>query len=181
MKHLNADGRTVIERVYTGRWYEPMLSRERQITLRILYVLLFVCGAGLFVFTATRRTRCNATLYVGLLQALAVVLGIWCIYVFVFYIPARGKLTIGEYDSLHKPLIRASGACALCQAALAAASTVCFFLHLDQKDPADLVCALGFLGCTVLFGLIWFLESHLEYAVLDNSTVPPEEGVEIDA
>lgn len=180
VKRINAAGKAIIERVYTGHYYEPMLSRERRITLRVMYLLLFVGGVALFAFTATRSARCNSMLYVGLFQAAAVLMAPWCLYVLIFYLPATGKLTIGEYDTLHKPLIRAALACAICQWLAAAACAVCFLLHLSEPKWTDLFCAGGFAAAGALFGLIWFLESHLEYAVLDNETPTPEDGVEID-
>ncbi len=180
VKRLRPDGRTVIERVYTGHWYEPMLSMERRVRLRILYVLLFLCGAGVFGWAATRRAVCNTVLYVGLFQALAVAMAIWCLYVLVFYIPATGKLTIGEYDTLHKPLIRSAMACAVCLWAAAAAAVVCLVLDRAAAVGRDWLCPAGFALSGALFGLIWFLESRLEYAVLDNETPMPEDGVEID-
>lgn len=180
VKRVRPDGKAVIERVYTGHYFEPMLSKERRVRLRILYVLLFAGGMGVFGWSATRPAVCNTVLYVGAFQALAVAMALWCLYVLIFYIPAVGKLTVGEYDTLHKPLIRSSAACALCQGAAAVAALVCFFLNRDAASASDLLCMGGFVLGGMLFGLIWFLESHLEYAVLDNDTPMPEDGVEID-
>lgn len=180
VKRVRPDGRAVIERVYTGHYFEPMLSKERRVRLRILYVLLFAGGAAVFGWAATRPAVCNTALYVGALQALALVMAMWCLYVLIFYIPASGKMTVGEYDTLHKPLIRSSLACALSQWAAAAAAVVCVLLNRDAASGTDLLCAGGFVLGGVPFGVLWFLESHLEYAVLDNDTPMPEDGVEID-
>ncbi len=180
VKTVKPDGRKVIERVYTGHYLEPVLSKKQRIRLRIVYCLLFVAGVGIFAWSATRRAVCNSVLYVGIFQALTVLMTLWCLYVLIFYLPARGRWTVGDYDSLHKPLIRSSLACALCQAAAAVASLTAIVLNRDAANSSAFLCAGGFLLGGGLFGLMGLLESRVEYTVLDNETPMPEDGVEID-
>lgn len=180
VKRVNARGRTVIERIYTGKYYEPELEPFRRITLRLFYVLFFVGGAALFLFCASRPERCNSTLYVNLFQALAVPMVLWCAYVLLFYLPAVGRLTIGEYNSQHRPLIQSSLLTAVCMWLSGAAALVCFFLHLGEGTLGGLLCAVGFAASGGLMFLIFLLESHLNYTVTGSEVQPPEDGVEIE-
>lgn len=180
VKRVDGRGRTVIERVYIGKYYEPKLAPHRRLTLRMFYIIFFLGGTALFLFCATRIAPCNTAPYVNLFQALAVPLLLWCAYVMVFYLPATGKLTIGEYNSLHKPLIRASALTALCMWLISAGTLICFVLCLDAEQGSNLLCAAGFAVAGALIFLIYVLENHLEYTVIGSETQPLEGGVEIE-
>lgn len=180
VKRVDERGRTVIERVYTGKYYEPELALHRRLTLRLFYLIFFLGGTGLFLFCATRTTPCNTAPYVNLFQALAVPLVLWCAYVLVFYIPSMGKLTAGEYNSQHRPLVRASLLTSVCMWLTGAGALVCFMLHLEAGAVNDLLCAAGFAAAGALVFLIYLLESHLEYTVTGSEAQPPEDGVEIE-
>lgn len=180
VKRVNERGRTVVERVYTGKYYEPELEPFRRVTLRLFYLLFFVGGAALFLFCATRTVRCNTVPYVSLFQGLAVPMALWCAYVLAFYIPSTGKLTIGEYNSQHKPLIRASLLTAVCMWLAGVGALVCFFLHIEERALGDLLCAAGFAASGMLMFLIFLLESHLNYTVIGSGVQPPDDGVEIE-
>lgn len=179
VKRVDERGRTVLERIYTGKYYEPKLALHHRLTLRMFYIIFFLGGTALFLFCATRAASCNTAPYVILFQALAVPLLLWCAYVMVFYLPATGRLTIGEYNSLHKPLIRASALAALCMWLAGAGALVCF-LHLETAMSTDLLCAAGFTGAGALMFLIHLLENRLEYTVIGSEAQPPEGGVEIE-
>lgn len=176
VKTLDARGRSVIQRVYTGRYYEPDLAPFRRVTLRIFYLLFFLSGIALFLFCATRALPCNSVLYVALFQAIAIPLLIWCVYVLIFYIPSTGKLTIGEYK-MRKSLIRATQLTAACMWACAAATLFCFFA---APISGVLLCAGGFAVSGGLIFLISLFERNLEYTVTNGSAVSPEDGVEIE-
>lgn len=180
IKRVNSAGKTVIDRIYTGKYYEPDLSPANRIKLRILYVLLFLGGTSLYLFAAFRPALCNTVLYVNLFQALSIPMLLWCIYLLIFYLPATGKLTIGSYNTLHKPLIRASCLTCLCMWATALTSVICYFLHFSTNDFLDLLCAAGFAISGALIFLIYYLEVNLNYTVSNSTEQIPEGGVEID-
>lgn len=180
VKRIDERGRGVIERVYTGKYYEPELEPFRRLTLRLFYILFFVGGAALFIFCATRTARCNTAPYVNLFQALAVPMLLWCAYVLLFYIPATGRLTMGEYDSLHKPLILSSRLTAACMWLAGLGALVCFFLNLPEGMPGELLCAAGFAAAGLLVFLVSLLESRLDYTVTNSEVQPLSDGVEIE-
>ena len=176
LKYRDPTGKTVIERTYVGDWYEPALSRENQIRLRVLYVLLAGFGIAAFVFGALRQTPCNSVIYVALFQALAIAMIIWLIYVLIFYVPTLGRMTIGDYNTLHAPLIRASLMCTIALWGSAAGSVLSCFLNAAWTD---LICTLIFAAGGLMFFLINRLENMLHYHVLPNDTQAPDESVEI--
>lgn len=180
VKALDARGRPVIRRVYTGKYYEPDLAPFRRVTLRIFYLLFFSGGTALFLFCATRTLPCNRVPYVSLFQAISVPLLIWCVYVLIFYVPSAGQLTVGEYKLLHHSLIRATRLTAACMWACAAAALVCFAAAPAGRVSGVLLCAGGFAVSGGLISLIALFERNLEYTVASGSAVSPEDGVEIE-
>ncbi len=178
VKRVNERGRQVIERVYTGKYYEPKLAPFRRVTLRIFYLLFFAGGTALFLFCATRTAPCNTAPYVNLFQALAVPMLLWCAYVLVLYIPATGKLTIGEYHSQHRPLIRSSLLAAACMCLAGAGALACFFLRSGMYT--DLLCAAGFAASGLPLFFLSLFERNLDYEVTGSGAQPPDDGVEIE-
>ncbi len=179
VKRVNEHGHQFIERTYTGKYYEPKLEPFRRLTLRLFYILFFIGGTVLFAFSATRTTPCNSALYVNLFQALSVPMLLWCAYVLVLYIPATGKLTIGEYRGQHKPLIQSSLIAAVSMWLTGLGALVCFFIHLNARDFTDLLCAAGFAVSGGLMFLIFIFERNLEYDVTNSDAQVPIDGVEI--
>lgn len=180
VKTLDARGRSVIRRVYAGKYYEPDLAPFRRVTLRIFYLLFFLGGTALFLFCATRALPCNSARYVFLFQAASIPLLLWCVYVLVFYMPSTGKLTIGEYKTQHTSLIRSTQLTAACMWASAAAALVCFFAAADGRVFGVLLCAGGFALSGGLIFLITLFERNLQYTVTSSLSVSPEDGVEIE-
>lgn len=178
---LDERGKTVIRRVYTGKYYEPVLEPFRRISLRIVYVLCYVGGAALFLFCATRNLTCNRALYMAVFQCAAVVLMLWCASALVFYIPAAGKLTIGEYRFQHRSLVNSARAVSLSMWGTGAAALVSLALHFSGETFLyDLLCAAGFAGGGLLVFVIFLFESHLKYNVTDSWESAPDDGFEIE-
>lgn len=180
VSELNERGKTVTRRVYTGKYYEPDLADYRRLSLRLVYVLCFVGGTALFLYCATRPLVCNTAPYVGLFQAAAIVLLLWCLSVLIFYLPATGKLTIGQYKSQHRALVNSSRAVAFSMWAAAAAALLCTALHMGDRPLLNLLCAAGFGASGLLLFVIFLFESHLRYTVTDSPDTAPEDGYEIE-
>ena len=169
-------GKKVTQRTYVGDYYNPVLSYARQIELRILYILLAGIGIGLFVFSAMQDAACNSVKYVALFQALSIAMMVWLVYVMIFYVISPGKMTIGDYNTIHKPLLTATKLGCIFLWCCAGA---CLLSCALSRSPADLVCcaALAVSGLSV-FAINWF-ESRLVYEVLPNDAAAPEDSVEI--
>jgi hypothetical protein len=178
---LDEKGKTVIRRIYTGKYYVPALSRQNQLRLRFVYAVLFLGGGALYFFCAMQSALCNAFFPVNLLQGLSLPLLLWCLYLLAFYLPSTGKLTLGDYETLHRPLIRASLLTALCMWATAVAGVVACFVYADLFYLSDLPCVGGFALSGGLMFLIYFLEHRLEYLVEENDTEMPADGVELES
>lgn len=179
-KVKNEKGRSITKRIYTGKYYEPDLAPHLRRRLRIAYVLLFVCAVGLFMYCGTRVSPCNTAPYVNAFQVIAVVLLFWHVYILVNYLANNGPLTIGEYNSIHKPLIRASNLSGICMWICCAMSILSFFLHFQDLPFLDLLCASGFFMSGLFLGIIYYLEYNLNYMVINNNTKVPEDGIEIE-
>lgn len=179
VREINEHGKAVIRRVYTGKYYEPALEPFRRISLRVMYILCYLGGAALFLYCATRPLVCNTVFYVTVLQCAVILMMIWCAFVLAFYVPATGKLTIGEYKGQHKSLISAARAAAISMWAAAAAVLVSMVLQLEGSLLANLLCAVGFGVSGMPLLVIYLFESHLKYHVTSSGNAVPDDGFEV--
>ena len=99
---------TVIQRIYTGDYYRQDLTKDQRILLRVLYMVLFLCVAYLFVSSAMLPLPSNSTWYVTITQAVSIPFLFWILIVFYSYIPAKRDLTIHEYRSSSLALKKAT-------------------------------------------------------------------------
>lgn len=180
VKQLNAQGKTVIQRIYTGKYYEPELDMKHRLTLRFFYLVFFISGTALFLYCSTRSFFCNTVIYVNLFQAICIPLLLWCIYVLAFYLPSTGKLTIGEYNTEHRSLLSAARLTACCMWCTAAAALLCGILNFRTQSLSMLLCVPGFAAAGLLIFLIYLFENMLKYTIIENDASAPPEGMEIE-
>ena len=174
------DGRTYIDHIYTGRYYEPALTAGQRVGIRLLYLTLSLLGGILYAFMAFRDTFCNKAPYVVMFQSLTLLMMLWFFYTMFFYILTPGLMTIGDYNTIHKPVIRSALVNVLCMWATAAASLISFFLYFTYRPYMDLLCSLGFAAAGIMLSAIYLMEQNLEYKIVKNDTEPPEDGTEIE-
>lgn len=180
IKQLNAQGKLVIQRIYTGKYYEPKLSLFHRLVLRLFYLVFFVGGTALFLYCSTRNVLCNQYFYVNLFQVICIPLLLWCVYVLIFYIPDIGRLTIGDYNTQHKALVAATRTTAFCMWAASATALLCVIASPETETLVNLLCALGFAAGGLLIFAIFLFEDHLEYIVISSAVDVPPGGVEIE-
>lgn len=180
VKRVGLNGKVGIERVYTGKYYEPALEMRHRIELRLLYLLLIAGSTALYAFTATRTAYCNNAFYVGIFQGLTAVLMLWVIYVMLFYAFTPGKMTIGDYNTIHKPMYRSALSGALSMWTTGCMAVISFFVRIADRPYTDLLCALGFAASGTLLFFLYLIEHNLSYRVLKNETEAPADGSEIE-
>lgn len=169
-----------IQRIYTGKYYEPVLNLLQQKQLRFVYLVFSVIGAGLYLFCTLQPTICNTVSYVVIFQATSVILLLWTAYLLCFYIPSTGKMTEGDYKALHFPLILASLLTSISMWLTGLAGILCFFLNRDRCAFPDFLCSIGFCAGGCFLFVLFFMEKRLIYRTVNNKTEGPDEGVEIE-
>jgi hypothetical protein len=179
-KVVDSSGRTRIERRYTGAHYRPKLSHKQMLFLRIAYPVLFIAAAVLFVTTAVAETPSNHVWYAALPQACTIPMLVWFLVSYLYYIPIKKELEIGEYNRSSVPLKRSTLIGAGCLLLSAVTAILTLFGYSKGEFLAELSTALRFIICAALLFAIGFTESRIDYERIDSSVDAPPDSVEID-
>lgn len=172
----DAKGRTRIRRDYVGEWYSQDLSRGKRVALKFLLAGLWVLTTAVFVFTASRATYANASWYVTIGEFGSVAGFLWTVVSLVLYLTAPAKMTIGDYRSASKGVLRGS----LCIAGFSLLTALLTALHAifgSETWTAELLCCVGFLAAAALAVFMNRLEANVPYLRTPGAEEPPEDGV----
>lgn len=176
----NEKGRTIIERVYVGDYYRLDLPKNKRIMLRLTYGAMILLIAALFGFAASRPVGANMTWYLAIVQMLGVCLiGLMCVNLLSHCMAPR-DMTIGDWKSSSKKLLRNAKYTALAMELMAFLTGL--YLVLNGEDwLIHLLC----IGLYAVAGLIAVavnrLEANAPYITFPSTGDAPEEGSYIDA
>lgn len=175
-----ADGRTRLERVYTGLYHIQDLSCSKKILLRITYVLFLLLAAVLFFAGAVQNVGSNRAWYVAAAESVSVGGIFWMGCTMVNYLTAPRKLTLHEYRSTSVSVRRASMTAAL---GLAAASFLTVFhvlMHLGTFELREIWCAVFMLLSAGFCIAVYLVERRISYTKEYSDEIIPQGGIEID-
>ena len=172
----DAKGRTRIRRDYVGEWYSRDLDRGKRVALKLILAVLWALTAAVFVFTASRATYANAAWYVTIGEFGVVAGFLWTFVSLALYLTAPAKMTIGEYRSASKGVLRGS----LCIAGFSLLTALLTALHAilgSETWNAELLCCVGFSAAAALAVLMNRLEANVPYIRTPSTVDLPEDGV----
>ena len=173
---IDSKGRTRIRRDYVGEWYSQDLSRGKRIALKITLAALWALTAAVFVFTASRATHANASWYVTVSEFGVVAGFLWTIVSLVLYLTAPAKMTIGDYRSASKGVLRGS----LCIAGFSLLTMLLTALHAvlgSETWTGELLCCVGFFAAMALAVFMNRLEANVPYIRTPSTEAPSEDSV----
>ncbi len=169
-------GRKTIS-VYTGDYYFLPEAAPSRVRLRVLYSLLLLASAGLFLFCGTRSTPFNIARYTALLQLPAIFLFIYTLIVLFYYIIAPKQMTLYDYRATSLRLQRCClflmGFLILC----AAASVLYLCFTGFRMASATLLCAAGTLFGAAFINILYRIEKKLPYEKEKSRDKPPENAM----
>lgn len=160
---LQKNKKTCVRRFYVGDYYRQALSDRQFMAVKAVYLLAFLLAAAVFLISGTRAAAVNRLMYIALLQAFCVFFLGWTGIALLDYVPAHRKLTIYEYKTFSKSLIR--GTCGLfISAGLLSACSVLYILRYTGSTPEpDAMCVLGNLFVTLAAGTMNWMERKIVY------------------
>lgn len=156
-----------IQRTYTGFYYHAQLTSGQRWGVRALYLFLYLASAALFVFAASRPVPCNSTWYCVVPDAVVLFSMVWLVLPFCSYLVAGERLTVYEYKSTSRRLIKFSRIIAAALgvgALLVALATV--LVGGDRVEGFR--CAFWFLLAAVPMAAIFLIERQIIYEQLTN-------------
>lgn len=173
VRKLNAKGRVASERYYTRPWIVSGLSRRSYWLVRLLYALLVVASAALFITALCQEIPGNVSLIVALPGLLSAMLLILLAASTLMYIFVERKMTLWDHSSSTKRVKVTSLLAAIGQA-LTALALALFALVTGEEVPRSLGCAGLILLGACCSGALFFLERKMPYQEIPNDTKLPE-------
>lgn len=178
-KELDQNGKERLHRVYTAPWHVQDLSRAQRISLRCLYMVLFLLMIGAVLLAGSRQTGAGTAFYVVVPELAVLCLLAWLGYVLlVNYLFLPRKMTVHDYHASSISLRRA----ALILGIAFLLSAVLSMLEGALKGIADseLVPAAVFLaGAACAFAMRW-IEGRVPYREEENKQKTKSAGISIE-
>lgn len=169
---------TIIQRIYSGNYYRQDLTKSKRILLRVLYVLLFLGAAYLFISSAVSPLPSNSIRYVTVTQAISLTLLVWILIVFLTYLPAGWDMTIHGYRTTSLALLKASLFSTFSLGAVALATMVFIIFSRPNEVQAELTCTAKYLVAGILVFSIYLIEKKVSYLIIPSQNSLPVESNE---
>ena len=181
-KETDEKGKSRVKRVYTGTWYIQALPESRRRTVRCVYVFLFLLLVGAMVLAAWAQGGAGRAFYAVIPEIVTLCLLARLFYVlFVCYLFAPRKMTVGDYRS-SSPALRNTGLyLAIAFAADALAALIDRLVSGGVAFRSFPLTVLAFLLGASISLLLSKMESNLPYETEESADVPQEGGVTIDS
>ena len=161
---------TKVVRTYTGAVYHQELSPGMHWKIRLLYAVLFICAAAMFIAAITMSTGSNFCWYVVLSSIIpAVFYGVVLLALFL-YVFSEQDLKINEYKNGAVRLKTGTIRAVYSLSAVVAATLLMFGLEPGSYSSAELL-RLGFVAASG--GLVMII-NRIE-ATIKYREIPPEE------
>lgn len=172
-KKVGQNGKVRIERVYTGIWYTPDLSRGQLILRKCIYLACWIISAVLLIFCATRRIGVNMAWYCVAVQVITIVGLAWAAIGILNYLIAPKRQTVFEWRTSSERLKRGTLVSAIAFILSAVLNSACLFVFADAL-PTQVLCIGGYLLGAALMVLINRLERNVTYIKTCSQHTAPE-------
>lgn len=159
---LEKNGKKVMHTIYTGVYYTPVLEKKQIRQHRLAYIVLFLVGLALILFSSTRPILANIHAYNGFPQGAALFGFAWFGYGIIndFVVPKRR--TIGDYRASSLAIERGALVAAIA-CALSAVVTLIYIIIGVDKVGMHVIAILGELCAAVAAFFTWKIESKVKY------------------
>lgn len=176
---INAKGKVMIQRIYTGDYYRLNLPAKKRVLLRVFYGISWLCTCILFGLASSRPVSANSTWYLAIVQMLSLFGLAVVLFSLIAHCTAPRDMTIGEWKSSSRAMKRRTAVTSALFGA-DALLTLLYLLITGNDQSAHLLCVLFYLLAGGLNILINRLEANLPYQTFPSSQPIPEDGTYID-
>lgn len=156
-----------IKRVYSANYYQQNMSKNKSITIRILYSILLLFSAVLLCYAAWLPVGCNFVWYSTLPQAASfafVALSIWAM---CCYITCGKNLKIRDYKQGSRALKRWSILSAV-SLILTSLGGMLYCIIAYEYSFSLIICVMCYLLAAFAMLAINRVEASIEYLIISN-------------
>lgn len=172
-------GNMKINRVYTGEYYYPVLTKEEYRAHKALNVTAYLTAVFSYVLSGIQRVPLNTVWYLALLQSGVLVSLIWFLWPLYYSVTQKGKMTVSIYKdaSLRLKYVSLGSACLLTGIVLLS----CIYIVMNGTGVIlKSLCVLGGYGisASAMFA-IFLYEGKVNYQVVMNTMKKTEKSITI--
>lgn len=179
VEDTNGKGRTIIRRVYVGKYYRLELPKKKRILLRLTYLELLLLMGGGFGLAASRPVGANSTWYLAIAQMLTLCfLGATAISLLA-HCTAPREMTVGDWKAASQNL-RRNALISAVLLELTAFLTGVYLLLTGENWAVHLLCIVLYALAGLLAVLMNRLEANAPYTIRASQAQAPEDGAYID-
>lgn len=165
------DGKHHIERVYVMPWHYLAVSDKKRIMIRVLYVLLFILGAGLNITAGLNQGVSGSAFYVAFATFLSFIAMFFLAIAMFSYITGPKRMTAWEFKS-GPARVRSRSKLCVYLIAIEGAMLVLFAVFNSNCDRLAMVLNVVLTALSAFpFMTILFIEKKLPYDLLENDNI----------
>ncbi len=166
------NGRTKIERIYVGNYYELDATDQRRRLLKWTHVVFALGASVFFLMGATARVAANYSRLTALFQAIETLALAWLLIVGVRNLLTPVRMRIRQYKDSSRAVLLWTRIAAVCAGVCCLLTLVLTLIHAREGLGAGLLCALYHALVAALVLLSYYIEAQQNYRVIPS-------GVEI--
>ena len=165
-------GRTKIERIYVGNYYELDATDQRRRLLKWTHIVFSLGAWVFFLMGATARVAANFSRLTAFFQAIQVLTMVWLLIVGVRNLLTPPRMRVRQYKDSSCAVLLWTRIAAVCAGVSCLLTLIFTLIHTREGLGAGLLCALYHALAAVLVMLSYYIEAQQNYRVIPS-------GVEI--
>lgn len=174
------NGKTRIERIYTGVYHRQNLDHSQRRWIHTTYCILWGIAAILFLYAVTRYVSSNTSWYVAITEAFSVAGLFWMLCNLFNYITASTDMTINEFRSV-AGLKKSSRTSAVFLVLTAVTTLLYTILHPGNLTAEEVICMISLLLASASCLAVFLIENRLTYSSFLSKNRAPENSNQISS
>ena len=172
------NGRTKIERVYTGIYYRAAMSKSERRMQLLKYALAIAAAGSLFIRAAILPVISNYTKYVVMFETVFIFFSAWSVIAYINFVIGGRNMKIRDYKTASGWLKKSSAGGAIAAGLLSVATVLCT-VSKRVDIYHEFVCIICFLAAGGLMLGINRMESKVIYEEILGEAIETAGGIEI--
>lgn len=163
-------GRSKIERIYVGNYYELDASDSRRILLKWTHMVLAIAACVFFLMSAAAQVAANFVRLITFFQAVEILALACMLWLALKNLFTRPRMIIRQYKGTSKAILNWSRVTAVTAAVNGILSLIFTFVRHDETFREGLLVVLWYILSSVLMCFAYSIENAQTYRVIRNDT-----------
>lgn len=174
-KEVTVNGKTKIDRVYTGDYYKMKLSEKSRFLRKLSYSAAYCSAVCSYIFTALQDISLNYNRLIGICHGLLLIMLLWIAVSLFDYLSGSEMMKARAYKNGCRRMI------ILVKTGMVISVVMTLgyvgIAIVGQQAAFELFHVLpGALACTISLAIIFFTEKNTEYEIVANENAALKDG-----